>query len=78
MHYNAHFIRRGKSEAFGCFESDITDLLNIMSLLGRKHFTFTLNTSLTAIMSSGPTPSPGTIVTLKVLSARAGGVSEAF
>lgn len=39
---------------------------------------YTLNTSLTAIMSSGPTPSPGNNVTLKVLSARAGGVSEAF
>lgn len=35
----------------------------------------TLNTSLTAVISSGPTPSPGTIVTLKVASARAGGAS---
>lgn len=35
----------------------------------------TLKTSFTAVISSGPTPSPGTIVTLKVASARAGGVS---
>ena len=35
----------------------------------------TLNTSLTAVISSGPTPSPGTMVTLKVVSARAGGAS---
>ncbi len=37
----------------------------------------TLKTSLTAVISSGPTPSPGTMVTLKVASARAGGASGA-
>lgn len=35
----------------------------------------TLKTSLTEVISSGPTPSPGTMVTLKVPSARASGVS---
>lgn len=35
----------------------------------------TLNTSFTAVISSGPTPSPGIIVTLKVASARVGGPS---
>ena len=39
------------------------------------HNVHTLNTSLTAVISSGPTPSPGTMVTLNVASARAGGAS---
>lgn len=36
----------------------------------------TLKTSLTAVISSGPTPSPGIMVTLKMASARASGDSE--
>lgn len=41
----------------------------------KKGINCTLNTSLTAVINSGPTPSPGNMVTLKVASARAGGAS---
>lgn len=44
-----------------------------LTVVDSHTFSFTLNTSLTAVISSGPTPSPGTIVTLKVESARGGG-----